>query len=73
MVFVSAGFDAHHEDDMSHLMWVEGDYAWLTREIMSVAQRHAQGRVISLLEGGYALSALARSAAAHVRVLIGAD
>jgi acetoin utilization deacetylase AcuC-like enzyme len=73
MVFISAGFDAHREDDMSHLMWVEGDYAWLTREIMSIAERHAQGRVISLLEGGYALSALARSAAAHVRVLIGAD
>jgi acetoin utilization deacetylase AcuC-like enzyme len=73
MVFVSAGFDAHREDDMSHLMWVEDDYAWLTREIMSIAERHAQGRVVSLLEGGYALSALARSAAAHVRVLIGAD
>jgi acetoin utilization deacetylase AcuC-like enzyme len=39
MVFCSAGFDAHREDDMSHLMWVEGDYAWLTREIMSVAER----------------------------------
>jgi acetoin utilization deacetylase AcuC-like enzyme len=52
---------------------VEDDYAWLTREIMSIAERHAQGRVVSLLEGGYALSALARSAAAHVRVLIGAD
>jgi len=73
MVFFSAGFDAHREDDMSRLMWVEGDYAWLTRQIMSVAERHAKGRVISLLEGGYALSALARSAAAHVQVLIGAD
>ena len=73
MVFVSAGFDAHRDDDMSHLMWVEGDYAWLTREVKTVAERHAHGRIVSLLEGGYALSALARSAAAHVSVLIGAD
>jgi acetoin utilization deacetylase AcuC-like enzyme len=73
LVYVSAGFDAHREDDMSHLMWVEDDYAWLTRQIMSIAERHAHGRVVSLLEGGYALSALSRSAAAHVRVLIGAD
>jgi len=73
MVYFSAGFDAHREDDMSRLMWVEGDYTWLTRQIMSIAERHAQGRVVSLLEGGYVLSALARSAAAHVQVLIGAD
>ena len=73
MIFFSAGFDAHREDDMSGLMWVERDYAWLTREVMAVAARHAQGRVVSLLEGGYDLSALARSAAAHVRALIGAD
>jgi len=70
LVYFSAGFDAHREDDMSRLMWVEDDYAWLTREIMSIAKRHAQGRVVSLLEGGYALSALARSAAAHIAVLI---
>jgi len=73
MVFISAGFDAHRDDDMSHLGWIEADYAWVTREILAVAERHAQGRVVSLLEGGYVLPALARSAAAHVRVLIGAD
>jgi len=73
MVFISAGFDAHRDDDMSRLGWVESDFAWLTREIMGVAGRHAQGRVVSVLEGGYVLPVLARSAAAHVGVLIGAD
>ena len=73
MIFVSAGFDAHCEDDMSHLLWVEADYAWLTRQIVAVAERHARGRIVSLLEGGYHPSALARSAGAHVRALIGAD
>jgi acetoin utilization deacetylase AcuC-like enzyme len=73
MIFVSAGFDAHREDDMSHLLWVEADYAWLTRQIVAVAERHARGRIVSLLEGGYHPSALARSAGAHVRALIGAD
>jgi acetoin utilization deacetylase AcuC-like enzyme len=72
MVFISAGFDAHREDDMGRLGWVEADYAWLTREIVAMADRHAQGRIVSVLEGGYALNALARSAAAHVGVLIGA-
>ena len=73
LIFISAGFDAHREDDIAHLGFVESDYAWVTRELMAVAARHCGGRVISCLEGGYALSALARSAAAHVRVLIGAD
>ncbi|MBN8480797.1 MAG: histone deacetylase family protein [Xanthomonadales bacterium] len=73
LVYVSAGFDAHREDDMSHLGFVESDYAWVTRRIMEVAARHCGGRVISCLEGGYVLSPLARSAAAHIRVLIGAD
>jgi acetoin utilization deacetylase AcuC-like enzyme len=68
-----ACFDAHRDDDMSHLMWIDGDYAWLTRQVIAATERYAHGRVVSLLEGGYALSALARSAAAHVRVLIGAD
>jgi acetoin utilization deacetylase AcuC-like enzyme len=58
---------------MSRLGWIESDYAWLTREIVAVANRHAKGRIVSLLEGGYVLPVLARSAAAHVRVLIGAD
>ncbi len=73
MIYISAGFDAHREDDMGNLALTEADYEWVTRELMTVAVRHAQGRVISVLEGGYALNALARSAAAHVKVLIGAD
>lgn len=73
MIFISAGFDAHCEDEMSRLGWVEADYAWVTRQIVEVAQRHAEGRIVSVLEGGYCLTALARSAGAHVRALIGAD
>lgn len=73
MVFVSAGMDGHREDYMGNLGLVEADYAWITKQIVQVAQRHAQGRIVSCLEGGYELSPLARSVAAHVRVLIGAD
>jgi acetoin utilization deacetylase AcuC-like enzyme len=73
MVFVSAGFDAHRDDDMGRLGWLDGDYAWLTNEIVAMARRHAQGRIVSLLEGGYVLPVLARSVATHIRVLIGAD
>ncbi|MGZ5146556.1 MAG: histone deacetylase family protein [Burkholderiales bacterium] len=73
MIFISAGFDAHREDDMSRLGWGDADYSWVTREIVEVAKRHAKGRVVSLLEGGYCLPALARSAGAHVSVLVGAD
>ena len=69
MVFVSAGFDGHREDDMAQLGLVEADYVWLTEQIMTVADRHAQGRIVSALEGGYNLSALARSVVAHVRTL----
>lgn len=70
LIVVSAGFDAHREDDMGNLGWVESDYAWLTEQILAQAKRSAQGRVVSVLEGGYALSALARSAAAHLRLLV---
>jgi acetoin utilization deacetylase AcuC-like enzyme len=73
LIYISAGFDAHREDDMGNLGLVEADYEWVTRQLMDVANRHCQGRVISCLEGGYVLSALARSVAAHVKVLIGAD
>lgn len=73
MIFISAGFDAHREDDMGNLAFVEADYEWVTRQLMDVAARHCQGRIVSCLEGGYVLSALARSVAAHVKVLIGAD
>jgi acetoin utilization deacetylase AcuC-like enzyme len=69
MVFISAGFDAHREDDMGQLGLVEQDYVWITQKIKEVAKRHAQGRIVSCLEGGYNLSALARSVEAHIRVL----
>jgi acetoin utilization deacetylase AcuC-like enzyme len=71
MLFISAGFDAHREDDLGQLGLVEADYAWITRRLMQVADAHCQGRVVSCLEGGYALSALARSVAAHLRELTG--
>jgi len=73
MVFVSAGFDAHRDDDMSRLGWLDSDYTWLTREIVALAGRHSRGRVVSVLEGGYVLPVLARCVAAHVGVLMGAD
>ena len=73
LIYISAGFDGHREDDMGNLGLVEADYAWVTQQLMAVAQRHCKGRIISCLEGGYVMSPLARSAAAHVRVLIGAD
>ncbi len=71
MVFISAGFDAHREDDLGQLGLVEADYEWITRRVKDVADRHASGRIVSCLEGGYALSALARSVATHLRVLAG--
>ena len=71
MLFISAGFDAHREDDMAMLNLVEADYAWVTERILEVAGRFAQGRIVSVLEGGYALNALGRSAAVHIRVLAG--
>jgi acetoin utilization deacetylase AcuC-like enzyme len=71
MVFISAGFDAHREDDLGQLGLVEADYEWITLRIKAVAERHAKGRIVSCLEGGYNLSALARSVAAHLRVLTG--
>ncbi|MCS6810660.1 MAG: histone deacetylase family protein [Tepidimonas sp.] len=69
LILISAGFDAHREDDLGQLALVEQDYVWITRQLMEVARRHAQGRIVSVLEGGYNLSALARSVEAHVRVL----
>jgi acetoin utilization deacetylase AcuC-like enzyme len=71
MVFVSAGFDAHREDELGQLGLVEADYEWITRRVVDVAARHAGGRIVSCLEGGYALSALGRSVVAHLRVLAG--
>jgi len=69
MIFISAGFDAHREDDLGQLGLVEQDYAWITQRIKDVARRHAGGRIVSCLEGGYNLSALGRSVEAHLRVL----
>jgi acetoin utilization deacetylase AcuC-like enzyme len=69
MVFISAGFDAHRADDMGQMGLVEADYAWITQRIKDVAQRYAQGRIVSCLEGGYNLEALALSVEAHIRVL----
>ncbi|MEO6928753.1 MAG: histone deacetylase family protein [Casimicrobiaceae bacterium] len=69
-IYISAGFDAHREDPLAGLNFVESDYAWVTRELMQVAARHSEGRIVSTLEGGYALSALGRSATEHVRELL---
>ncbi|NWK78323.1 histone deacetylase family protein [Aquitalea sp. LB_tupeE] len=69
MIFISAGFDAHREDDMGSLGLVEADYEWVTRHLMQIADQYADGRIVSVLEGGYDLSSLARSVTAHVKVL----
>lgn len=69
LVFISAGFDAHREDDLGQMALNESDYAWLTRVVKDVADRHARGRIVSSLEGGYIPDALARSVEAHIRVL----
>ena len=71
MLFISAGFDAHIEDDMSHVGLTEADYLWVSRALKKVADQHCQGRIVSSLEGGYALSALARSVVAHLKALMG--
>ncbi|HVY58925.1 MAG TPA: histone deacetylase family protein [Xanthobacteraceae bacterium] len=70
LVIVSAGFDAHVRDPLANLNLVEEDFAWATRKIMDIADASAQGRVVSVLEGGYDLEGLARSAAAHVTALM---
>jgi acetoin utilization deacetylase AcuC-like enzyme len=69
MIFISAGFDAHREDDLGQLGLVEADYAWITARVKEIANKHANGRIVSSLEGGYNLSALGRSVEAHIRVL----
>jgi acetoin utilization deacetylase AcuC-like enzyme len=72
LLMISAGFDAHRADPLANLNLGEGDYDWVTRELCAIARRHAKGRVVSTLEGGYDLGALAASAAAHVRALMAA-
>jgi len=69
MIFVSAGFDAHRDDDLGEMGLVEDDYAWITGQIMAVARAHAKGRIVSCLEGGYNLHALGRSVVAHLKAL----
>ncbi|MEY4754667.1 MAG: hypothetical protein RJA44_2342, partial [Pseudomonadota bacterium] len=71
MIFISAGFDAHREDELGQLGLVEADYEWITQRLMDVAERHSKGRIVSCLEGGYSLSSLARSVTVHVRTLAG--
>jgi len=70
LVVISAGFDAHTRDPLADLNLTEEDFAWATGEVMAVAARHAGGRIVSLLEGGYDLTALARSVAVHVSALM---
>ena len=69
LIFISAGFDAHREDDLGQLGLVEQDYVWMTQRIKDMALKYAKGRIVSCLEGGYNLSALSRSVEAHLRVL----
>jgi acetoin utilization deacetylase AcuC-like enzyme len=70
LIMISAGFDAHREDPLAGLKLTEADYSWVTHELVKVAAKHSKRRIVSTLEGGYALSALGRSAAEHVRVLV---
>lgn len=72
LLLLSAGFDAHRDDPLASLNWLEADYAWLTKRLMDVADNCCQGRIVSLLEGGYHLKALAASVAAHVGALMSA-
>jgi acetoin utilization deacetylase AcuC-like enzyme len=72
LIVISAGFDAHRLDPLGGLNLVEADFAWATARLMEIAGRHAKGRIVSVLEGGYDLEGLARSAAAHVETLMGA-
>lgn len=71
LILISAGFDGHHEDDMADGHLHASDYAWVTGELRAVAERYAGGRIVSTLEGGYALGALGRSVVAHVNALLG--
>lgn len=71
LLLISAGFDAHRDDDMAMLNLTEPDYAWVTGELKNIAGKYARGRIVSALEGGYELHALGRSALAHIKVLSG--
>ncbi|MGH8659813.1 MAG: histone deacetylase family protein [Gammaproteobacteria bacterium] len=69
-VFISAGFDAHAADPLAQLLFTEEDYTWITQQMVVIAKQHAQGRLVSTLEGGYDLPALGHSAAAHIKALM---
>ncbi len=71
LILISAGFDAHREDELGQMRLVEADYAWITQQLVQVAERWAGGRIVSCLEGGYNVSALGRSVVAHIRSLAG--
>ena len=71
MIFISAGFDAHIEDEMSQISLVDSDYRWVTDKIKEIADKYCEGRIVSVLEGGYAHGALGRSVVAHINGLIG--
>src|SRR5262245_52102703 len=71
LVLFSAGFDAHVEDEMAMLRFVDSDYAWVTSQVKAATMGSTKGRIVSMLEGGYSLPALGRSAAQHLRVLAG--
>ncbi len=69
LIVISAGFDAHREDDLGQMGLVEDDYVWMTKQLMEVADRYCDGKIVSCLEGGYNLSALGRSVVAHLKTL----
>jgi acetoin utilization deacetylase AcuC-like enzyme len=71
MIFISAGFDAHRDDDMSYVSLTDADFRWITEEIVRLAEASASGRIVSSLEGGYELNSLARCVESHLRVLMG--
>jgi acetoin utilization deacetylase AcuC-like enzyme len=73
LIVISAGFDAHKSDPLAQLLLDEADYTWVTEQLLEIADRHAKGRVVSTLEGGYDLAALGASAAAHLRALMAAS
>ena len=69
LIIISAGFDAHREDDLGQMGLVEDDYVWMTKQLMEIANQYCEGKIVSCLEGGYNLSALGRSVAAHLKTL----
>ena len=70
LIFISAGFDAHRDDDLAQLGWTTADYAWITHWLTRESMRHCQGRIVSVLEGGYSLEVLPLAVEQHVRELL---